>query len=154
MQKTKVVTLIFILLSLTFVPLTSTQDAVIIFIGFPKVGMRTNGLVDGVLQELSKEKVIEDKLGCMISKLGNKYYWTSRDNWEVEKIVRGAFITFKRLDRPDYVRIVDPSAKEVAALLDKAVDKFDYIEHLTINLGFVTYWGQTVSLDPMVFRSR
>ena len=80
----------------------------------PEVRTTLNGLEDPKLLKLSRE--LRNKLDCVIIKKGDKYFWTSRDNHEVEKIVGGAFITFKRLDRPDYVRIVDPNSKKGAAL--------------------------------------
>ncbi|MBI1927251.1 hypothetical protein HYR99_23790 [Candidatus Poribacteria bacterium] len=148
MRRTKVLGLLFIL-SFTFVSLVSTQDEVIVFVGHPKVKMLADGVKDGVLEEVPQEKVVE--FSCVISKIGDKYYWTSRDKWEVMKIKSGAFITFKRLDRPDYVRVIEPESKEAVALLSETVVKFDYVEHLTINLSSVTYWGKIEHIDPVIY---
>ena len=84
-------------------PITPTVRVKTVFIGIPETGTAFNGLEDAKLLKLSPEHA--QKLDCIIVKKGDKYFWTSRDNHEVEKIVGGAFITFKRLDRPDYVRI-------------------------------------------------
>lgn len=124
-----------------FTPIVTT-----VFIGLPKTGTAFNGAEDAKLLNLTPERA--QKLDCVITKKGDKYFWTSRDGHEVEKIVRGAFITFRRLDRPDYVRIVDPDMKKGVALLDEAAEKFDYVEHITLNLTSVTYYGSMIKYQP------
>ena len=127
-------------------PITPTARVKTIFIGFPKSGTGFNGLQEAKLLKFSPEQA--KKLDCVITKKGDKYFWTSRDDLEVEKIARGAFITFRRLDRPDYVRIVNPDLKKGAALLDEAAEKFDYVEHITINLTSLTYYGSMIKYQP------
>lgn len=122
--------------------ITPTARVETVFIGFPKSGTGFNGLQDAKLLKFSPEQA--KKLDCVITKKGDKYFWTSRDDHEVEKIIAGAFITFRRLDRPDYVRIVNPDLKKGAALLDEAAGTFDYVEHITINLTGLTYYGRMV----------
>lgn len=126
--------------------ITPTAKVKTVFIGLPETGTAFNGTEDAKFLKLTPERA--QKLDCVIIKKGDKYFWTSRDNHEVEKNVGGAFITFKRLDRPDYVRIVDPNMKKDAALLDKTSQKFDYVEHITINLTGLTYYGRMVKYQP------
>lgn len=127
-------------------PITPTARVKTVFIGLPLAGASFNGLQDAKLLKFSPEQA--KKLDCVITKKGDKYFWTSRDDHEVEKIVGGAFITFKRLDRPDYVRIVDPDLKTATSLLEKAAQEFDYVEHITINLSSLTYYGRIVKYHP------
>ena len=127
-------------------PITSTATVKTVFIGFPKSGTGFNGLQDAKLLKFSPEQA--KKLDCVITKKDDKYFWTSRDDHEVEKIVGGAFITFRRLDRPDYVRIVNPDLKKGAALFDEAAGEFDYVEHITINLTSLTYYGSMIKYQP------
>ena len=127
-------------------PITPTASVKTIFIGLPETGTAFNGLEDGKLLKLSPEQA--NKLDCVIIKKGDKYFWTSRDNHEVEKIVGGSYITFRRLDLPDYVRIVDPDLKKGAALFDEVAGTFDYVEHITINLTTLTYYGSMVKYQP------
>lgn len=127
-------------------PITPTATVKTVFIGLPKTGTAFSGTEDAKLLKLSHERA--KKLDCVIIKKGDKYFWTSRDDHEVEKIVGGAFITFRRLDRPDYVRIVNPDLKRGAALLDEAAEKFDYVEHITINLTSLTYYGSAIKYQP------
>ena len=153
MRCAKVLGLLFIL-SFTFVPPVSTQDEVIVFVGFPKVKMVADGVKNGALEKVPEEKVIE--FSCVITKRGDKYYWKSRDNHEVTKIRGGAYTTFQRLDRSDYVRIADPSLKKsgVADLLvrGEGLMAFDYVEHLVINLASVNYWGELGHADPVIWK--
>ena len=122
--------------------ITPTIRVKTVFIGLPETGTTFNGTEDAKFLKLTPERA--QKLDCVITKKGDKYFWTSRDDHEVEKIARGAFITFRRLDRPDYVRIVNPDIKKGAALLDEAAEKFDYVEHITLNLTSLTYYGSMV----------
>lgn len=62
---------------------------------------------------------------------------------ETVKIERaGAFITFLAVNGSGYVRVVKPELKEVASLMSKTEESFDYVEHLTIGLRSVNYWGE------------
>ena len=153
MRLTTVFGLLFIL-SFTFVSSVSTQDEVIVFVGFPKVRMVADGVKNGALEKVPEEKVIE--FGCVIVKRGSKYYWKSRDNHEVVKIRGGLYTTFQRLDRSDYVRIADPSLKTSGVtkhlVRGEGLMAFNYVEHLVINLASVNYWGEAGHTDPVIWR--
>ena len=118
----------------------STEGAKTIFIGFPKKKVSEGGL-DRVVEDLSRKKAAN--LQCVISKIEDKYYWASRENVEMVKIERaGAFITFLAVNGSGYVRVIKPELKEAASLVSKTVESFDYVEHLTIGLRSVNYWGE------------
>ena len=121
---------------------SSTEEAGIVFIGLPKVKTEMNGLFNSGLVRLSETKAKE--VMCVISLKNGKYYWKSRDDHEIEGKVHGSYLDFARPDRPDYVRIVIPHLKSQVALEDFSAKEFDYVEHLTINLSQVTYFGTTV----------
>ena len=143
MCSAKVIGLLFIL-SFTFVLSVSTQDEVIVFIGAPEVRIATEGKENGVLEKLSKDKVSEYR--CVISKKGDKYYWTSREDKDIKKSESGIYITFTRSDgAPDYIRIINPAFLKVAA----AYGDYGYIEHLTHALSSITYWGNVSHADPL-----
>ena len=119
---------------------TSTEGAKTIFIGFPKKKVSEGGL-DRVVEDLSRKKAVNFR--CVISKIEDKYYWASRENVEMVKIERaGAFITFLSVNGSGYVRVIKPELKEVASLMYKTEESFDYVEHLTIGLRSVNYWGE------------
>jgi hypothetical protein len=119
---------------------TSTEGAKTIFIGFPKKKVSEGGL-DRVVEDLSRKKAVN--LRCVISKIKDKYYWASRENVEMVKIERaGALITFLAVNGSGYVRVIKPELKEAASLMSKTEESFDYVEHLTICLRSVNYWGE------------
>jgi hypothetical protein len=78
---------------------------------------------------------------CVISKIGQDYYWASRENRPMVRIEAGAFITFVALDGAGYVRMVAPGEKKTVSLMGDTEAKFDYVEHLLIGLKSVTYYG-------------
>ena len=119
---------------------TSTEGAKTIFIGFPKKKVSEGGL-DRVVEDLSRKKAVNFR--CVISKIEDKYYWASRENVEMVKIERaGVFIAFLAVNGSGYVRVIKPEFKEAASLMSKTEESFDYVEHLTIGLRSVNYWGE------------
>ena len=118
----------------------STEGAKTIFIGFPKKKVNEGGL-GRVVEDLSRKKAVNFR--CVISKIEDKYYWASRENVEMVKIERvGAFITFLAVNGNGYVRVIKPEFKRATSLVSKTVESFDYVEHLTIGLRSVNYWGE------------
>jgi len=97
-------TLIFLIVS---VPLYAKE--MIIFTGIPEMKISEGG-VDRVLENLNKENAIKFK--CTITKIDDKYYWTSRENIELIPISSGAFITYWAVNGSGYVRVVKPGMKE------------------------------------------
>ena len=105
----------------------------------------SEGGVNRVPETLTKDKAIKFK--CTITKIDDKYYWTSRENVELVPIASGAFITYWAVNGSGYVRLVKPEMKgEVRKLGAVAGDpeaKFDYVEHLLLGLKSVTYYGKS-----------
>jgi hypothetical protein len=118
-------------------------EEVIVFTGVPEIKISEGG-VNRVPESLTKDKAIKFK--CTITKMDDKYYWTSRENVELVPIVSGAFITFWAVNGSGYIRLVKPEMKgEVRRLGTIAGDpeaKFDYVEHLLLGLKSVTYYGK------------
>jgi hypothetical protein len=116
----------------------------IIFTGLPEIKISEGG-VSRVAESLTKDKAIKFK--CTITKLDDKYYWTSRENVELNPIASGAFITYWAVNGSGYVRLVKPEMQaEVKKLGTVAGDpeaKFDYVEHLLLGLKSVTYYGKS-----------
>lgn len=127
---------------LILVALPLYAEEAVIFTGFPEIKISEGG-VSRVPENLTKEKAIH--FNCTITKLDDKYYWTSRENIELIPIYSGAFITYLAVNGSGYVRIVNPEMKEVAKALTAAEDPeriFDYVEHLLLGLRSVTYYGR------------
>jgi len=121
MQRTLIVLLA---LALTTVG-SAEQSSVTVFKGRPSVKVSEGGL------ERTQEQVAADRainLECVISQIGSKYYWASRENVEMERVDEGgAFITFVALNGSGHVRVVKPEAKAGASLMSATEKQFDYV---------------------------
>lgn len=114
----------------------------IVFTGVPEVKISEGG-VSRVPEILAKDGAI--KLKCTITKLADKYYWTSRENVELIPIGSGAFITFWAVNGSGYVRVTKTEMRAELRTMGAAAGdpeaKFDYVEHLLLGLKSVTYYG-------------
>ena len=72
---------------------------------------------------------------CVVTKVGDRYFWTSRDNKELIRSVSGVFVTFQAVDGSGYVRYT------VSHLGIGTEPKYDYVEHVTHWLTGFTYYG-------------
>ena len=134
---------ILILLFLTVAtPLFAKE--LVIFTGIPEIKISEGG-VNRVPENLTKDKAI--KFQCTITKIDDKYYWTSRENVELIPIASGAFITYWAVNGSGYVRVIKPEMKEevkkIGAMAGDPEEKFDYVEHLLLGLKSVTYYGKS-----------
>jgi hypothetical protein len=80
-----------------------------------------------------------DKLKVTIVKRGDKYFWASRENREVERRLSGAFHFY--IDKTDggYVRVFDRSTLPESMRPDGP--QFEYTEHRPNWRGTQTLWG-------------
>ena len=133
------------ILALIFLSIAAPLFAkeLIIFTGVPEIKISEGGL-NRVPENVAKEKAVQFK--CTITKMNDKYYWTSRDNVELIPITSGAYITYWAVKGSGYVRIVRPEMKEavkkLAAMAGDPEEKYDYVEHLLLGLKSVTYYGK------------
>ena len=112
----------------------------IVFMGMPTIKISEGG-ISRVPETLSKSKSMEYK--CTITKIDNKYYWTTRENVELIPIKSGAYITFLSITGSGYVRIIIPEMKKIVSLLGGTAKEFDYIEHLLLGIETISYWGKS-----------
>ena len=114
-------------------------QAATVFSGRPIAKISEGGL-GRVVEDLPREKAVN--LVCEISRIGEKYYWASRENKSLVRIESGAYITFVAVDGSGYVRVIVPALKSAASLVGGETEsKFDYAEHLLLGLKSVTYYG-------------
>src|SRR5262245_39532832 len=107
------------------------QEAVTVFQGIPSIKISEGG-DERVPENLTRDKAVN--LACVISRIGEKYYWASRENKLMRRVQSGAFTTFFAEDGSGYVRVVsNPS--------DQKLFKFGYVEHLLTMLNSITYYG-------------
>lgn len=112
----------------------------IVLSGVPAVKISEGG-ADRVVETLGAGEAADAE--CTITKVGDKYLWTSRNNVELSPIQGGAFLTFVATSGAGYVRMTLPSMRDTAASsTDETEKKFDYVEHMLIGLKSVTYYGR------------
>jgi hypothetical protein len=128
--------LAFLLLTLGWVSLNA--QATTTFRGRPSLKVSEGG-TERTPETLTADRAIN--LECVISKLGDEYYWASRENVRMVRVESGAFITYVAINGSGYVRQIVPAMKAVASLSGGTESKFDYVEHLLIGLKSVTYYG-------------
>lgn len=126
----------YLLSSLVF-----AEDAETVFKGIPSIKISEGG-TDRTPESLKRDSAIP--LSCVISKIGNDYFWASRENVKMTKFEgSGAFTTFVAGNGAGYVRIIKPEQKTSASLMSETEKTFDYVEHITIGLRSVTYFGKS-----------
>jgi len=111
------------------------------FTGIPSVKVSEGG-VERNIEKIEKSKALS--VACIIKEIDGKFYWETRGNKPLVKIDSGAFIIFLAVDGSGYVRLIKPSLKEAASGMSTTEKNFDYVEHLTLGLRAVTYYGKSI----------
>jgi hypothetical protein len=109
-----------------------------VFKGRPSVKISEGG-VERVPEQITRDRAVN--LECIVSQIGDSYYWASRESIELVAIESGAFITFVAVNGAGYIKMVKPEMKAAASLAGPTEKQFDYVEHLTLGLRSVTYYG-------------
>jgi hypothetical protein len=135
----RIVHLAFLYLALALAATGVQAQARTVFDGVPSVKISEAGL-ERLPETLPVEVAIN--LRCVISEIGGRYYWATRQNKELIRRSAGAFITYSAIDGSGYVRVIDPAFKAAVALVSPTESRFDYVEHLLIGLRSVTYYGK------------
>ena len=120
------------------VPVGSSEQSTTVFKGRPSVKISEGG-VERTPEQIARDRAIN--LECVISQIGNSYYWASRENVQLMRVDNAGFITFVAMNGSGYIRVVKPEAKAAAALMGPTEERFDYVEHLLIGLTSMTYYG-------------
>lgn len=116
------------------------ENEEIVFSGVPAVKISEGG-ASRVVEDLKGTKASGAE--CIITKIGDKYLWKTRNNVELLLVQSGAFMTFVATNGAGYVRIIPSDLKEAASLMDETEKKYDYVEHMLIGLRSVTYYGKS-----------
>jgi hypothetical protein len=129
---------VLVMLALLVTAESASAQATTVFAGVPSVKISEGG-VERRVDQLQRPNAVN--LACVISEIGGRHYWASRDNKELVMNESGAFITFTAIDGSGYVRVLDPEMKSAATLMWPSARAFDYVEHLLTGLDSVTYYG-------------
>jgi hypothetical protein len=119
-------------------PSVAFGQANTVFSGVPSVKIGESG-VERKIDNLERATAVN--VACVISEIGGRYYWASRENKELVRMESGAFTTFIAVDGAGYVRVLDPDMKNAAAMMWPSAKAFDYVEHFLTGLDSVTYYG-------------
>ena len=110
------------------------------FTGIPSVKVSEGGI------ERNAEKIEQSKalsVACIVKEIDGKFFWETRGNKPLLKTESNAFTTFLAADGSGYIRIIKPSAKDALSVMSNIEKNFDYVEHLTLGLRSVTYYGKS-----------
>jgi len=117
----------------------SQEGEGVILTGIPAIKIYEGGL-KRIVEDIKDDKALECQ--CIITKVGDKYFWASRNNIELIRIQSGAFVTFVATSGAGYIRFILPDMKEAASLIDDTEKKYDYVEHMLLGLRSITYYGK------------
>lgn len=131
--------LVIVVAMLLFVSSLSSADSTTVFKGRPILKVSEGG-VSRVTESLELSKIVN--LKCIISRIGDSYYWASRENTTLLRVDSGTFITYIASNGAGYIRVVNPSMRAAASLMSETEEAFDYVEHALIGLRSVTYYGK------------
>lgn len=130
---------IFLFIAIALIPTSAFSQPITVFEGQPIVKILNEGETSGNLEKLSPSK--SGNFKCAISKVGDEYFWTSRDNTPLFLIDSGGFSTFVALTGSGYIRVIKSEFKQAASQMSETEKEFDYAEHLVLGLRSVTYYG-------------
>ena len=99
------------------------QQPITVFKGTPQFKISEGG-IERVPEALSRQ--VAANLAVVISKIGDDYYWASRDNTPlVEVDGAGAYVTYIAANGSGYVQVIRPEMKAAAGLLGGSSERYD-----------------------------
>jgi hypothetical protein len=116
-------------------------NAEVVFEGIPVKKILTS--YETVETSKIESKEAKELNKTVISKIGDQYYWTSRNNKPLVKEQSGTYISYVSIDGSGYVRCYIPAMYELIEKLppEKKAKEISYVEHVTLQFKSVTYYG-------------
>jgi hypothetical protein len=74
-----------------------------------------------------------------VIKRGERFYWATRENRELQHVRAGAFHYFIASGGAGYIKVFD--AQSLPPSQRASERRYQYMEHLTIGLSTITDWG-------------
>jgi hypothetical protein len=124
--------------------ITSTASGEEIVLNATPVSRVTSSIESTAREELTISQGNEYRL--LITKDGNDYVWSTRENTNLFLVQSGAFSIFVSKSGNGYIEIFDTSYLPEQAGTPSV--RFIYKEHIRNSLGNLTYWGTTDSFSP------
>jgi len=81
--------------------------------------------------------------GIVILKRGNSYFWASREMKPLIHSLSGAFHYFIEPNGGGYIKVFDRRL-----LMEEKNPRFLYLEHVTLWMQTITYWGTADAFSP------
>jgi hypothetical protein len=106
-----------------------------------KVESDANSTTRSVLSEAD-----QDKYRVRIAKQGSQYVWASRENRELLHQSSGAVHYFIDPRGGGYVKVLD--TLKLPKSISTPGPRYEYMEHVSLLLGTITYWGATDVFEP------
>lgn len=117
-----------------FVPtLCFSQQEIVVLNGTP-LNQCSSSIEGSQNIQLNEGQQAESRL--LITKKGDKYFWSTRQNRELTKHQSGIYTIFLEKNGAGYIKVL------------KNEDKVLYMEHMGIGLQTITYWGAADSFIP------
>jgi hypothetical protein len=136
------VTALFLIQLLSLFLAQAPADSVVVLEGRPVARVEST---EHAAQHSAVPPAEQEKLKVVIVRKGNRYFWASRDNRELERRVSGAFRYFIDRTEGGYIRVFDRSTLPESMRPDGA--QFEYTEHVPVWRSTITLWGVTDKLD-------
>lgn len=92
------------------------EQRVIVFTGRPFFKISEGGN-NRTPEQLDLARAVS--LECVISRIGEEYYWASREDTPLSRVESGAFITFVASNGAGYVRVIDRDWNGAASMMSE-----------------------------------
>lgn len=105
--------------------------------------------VDSSAEKSARQVLTESKRNefrLLITKVGDQYFWTTRENAPLIHTLSGAFHIFTDASGGGYVKIFDTGI--LPQSMRDPGPRYQYMEHLHLGLGSITYWGFSDQFAP------
>ena len=102
---------------------------------------------DSATERMVLSESEQEEFRIVITTRNGRYFWASREGAELVHSTSGAFHWFWDPGGGGSVKILDQELLQPAAVRDPERPRFLYMEHLTVMLGTITYWGSTETFD-------
>lgn len=136
MIKLKIV-FILLILKLSFI------NGEVVFMGKPLLKVNEKGVTRSI-ENISKNDQLEYIVTITMSE--NKYFWASRNNVELIRVLSGAYTNFIAVNGAGYIKVLRTSLRETLdPYLDKTEKTYDYIEHMSHGLKTISYYGKEIN---------
>lgn len=129
----------FLFIFIALIPIVAFAEPITIFEGQPTIKILNEGEGSRNVEKIAPSKAANFQ--CAISKIGDEYFWTSRDNTPLFLIDSGGFFTFVALTGSGYIRVIKSDFKQSASQISETEKEFDYAEHIVLGLRSITYYG-------------